>query len=634
MIQKNAAVLYKNQCAIVTDIDGDKYVVQYCTVPATFSGKKAQYALQKVREKDITLLHSGPAGSLDALLSFAENAFPQQIAETYELLRSDESTASASIKLSDIAEFMRGSFKAEECFALYKALSSCMEFACDDTAFKSGEIAFIPRSEDEIAMLRQKADEKEHAGEIHDAFIKRLRQRKLELPGDAKFMVEVEAVALGRTDKSKVMADAGIVQTPEKAHKLLLDTGIWTILRNPYPTRYGLTMVSASEGLQSPPEEDRLRVDGTAYAIDNAWSADPDDAVSWDGTCLWVHIADPASTVMPDSSIDKTARERGTTLYLPEGTSRMLAETALADYALGLNEISRALSFRIQFDEKGAVDDCAVFKTIVDVKRLTYEKATELKDTPELKPLFDIAKRNSERRAKAGAKSINLPEVHITVDQDTKLVNIEPEIHYEAADMVCEMMLLAGEGAARFAFKNHLPFPYVSQEAPDIPSDIPDGLAGEFRMLRCMHKRSVGITPAPHAAIGVAMYSQVTSPLRRYSDLVAHEQLRAFTDGRTLIDKDAMLERISEGDAASVAAKKASRYSETHWKLVYLLQHPDWTGEAVCVDRRDKQVQLYIPSLDMQTYIVPQKIPALNEKIMVKAADIDIPTQTVVFIQI
>lgn len=633
MIQKNAVVLYKNQCAVVTDIDGDKYVIQYCSAPATPTGKKAQYASLKVREKDITLLHKGPAGQLETLLSFDDASLPQQIAEVYELLRSDESTASASITLGDIAELMRGAFKPEECFALYKAFASCMEFSSDDAALKSGVIAFVPRSEDEIASLRQKADEKEHAGEIRDAFIKRLRQRSLELPGDAKFMVEVEAVALGRTDKSKVMADAGIAQTPEKAHKLLLDTGIWTVLRNPYPTRYGLTMVSASEGLQSPPEEERLRVEGTAYAIDNAWSADPDDAVAWDGTYLWVHIADPASTVMPDSSIDKTARERGTTLYLPEGTSRMLAETALADYALGLNEISRALSFRIQFDEKGAVADCAVFKTIVDVKRLTYGKATELKDTPELRPLFDIAKRNFERRTKAGAKSINLPEVHITVDQETKRVNIEPEVHYEAADMVCEMMLLAGEGAARFAFRNHIPFPYVSQEPPDIPADIPSGLAGEFRMLRCMHKRSVGIVPAPHAAIGVAMYSQVTSPLRRYGDLVAHEQLRAFIAGSPLIDKDAMLERISEGDAASVAAKKASRYSETHWKLVYLLQHPDWTGEAVCVDRREKQIQLYIPSLDMQTYIIPKKMPELNETMTVKASDIDIPTQNVVFMQ-
>ena len=627
MISKNSAVLYKNQCAVVTEIDGEKYAIRFCTSPATPSGKKAQYAELKVREKDIALLHAGPVASLDALLAFTDDKIPSQIAETHELLRSDGSTASAPVTLSDAAELMRGSFKAEECFALYRALASCAEFAADTDALRTGVIAFIPRTEEDIASIRQKADEKEHAGELRDAFIARLKQKKLELPGDAKYMVEVEAVALGRTDKSKVMADAGIAQTPEKAHKLLIDTGIWDITRNPYPSRYGLSMVSASEGLASPPDEERTTVPGTSYAIDNAWSADPDDAVAWDGTYLWVHIADPAATVLPDSSIDITARERGTTLYLPEGTSRMLAETSLADYALGLNEISRALSFRMKLDENGAVEECQVLKTIVDVKRLTYEKATELKDTPELKPLFDIAAKNIARRTKAGAKSIDLPEVHITVDPETKKVSIVPEVRYEAASMICEMMLLAGEGAARFAFRNRIPFPYVSQEAPEIPSDIPSGLAGQFRMLRCMHKRSVGITPALHAALGLAMYSQVTSPLRRYSDLVAHEQLRAFIGGRPVIDKDAMLERISEGDAASIAAKKASRYSEMHWKLVYLLQNPSWTGEAVCVDHKDSQAQLYIPSLDMQTYITPQKMPELNETMTVKAGNIDIPFQ-------
>ena len=127
--------------------------------------------------------------------------------------------------------------------------------------------------------------------------------------------------------------------------------------------------------------------------------------------------------------------------------------------------------------------------------------------------------------------------------------------------MIREMMLLAGEGAARFAFKNNIPFPFVSQDAPAMPApeEIPSGLAGQFRIRRCMRRRSVGVTPSMHCGLGLAMYSQVTSPLRRYGDLIGHEQLRAFLDGRELLDKDTMLMRVSEGDAASVAAHKAER---------------------------------------------------------------------------
>ena len=78
--------------------------------------------------------------------------------------------------------------------------------------------------------------------------------------------------------------------------------------------------------------------------FDGEHSTDPDDAVGYDGEYVWVHIADPASSVAPDSVIDIAARNRGTTLYIPEGASRMLAEQSLSDYALGLKRKSLALS--------------------------------------------------------------------------------------------------------------------------------------------------------------------------------------------------------------------------------------------------------------------------------------------------
>ncbi|UKI53047.1 MAG: RNB domain-containing ribonuclease [Treponema sp.] len=509
-----------------------------------------------------------------------------------------------------------------------------MEFALSEESLKNGKILFLPRTREQIDIIHQKNYEKEHEQEIHDSFIQRLKQRKLNLPEDAKFMGEVENVALCKTEKSKIMVEAGVTQSPEKAHKLLIDTGIWDITRNPYPTRCGLSTVSAKEGLGAPPQEERLELEQVAYAIDNSWSADPDDAIAWDGKYLWVHIADPACYVLPDSSIDKVARNKGTTLYLPEVTVRMLAEESLADYALGLQEKSNALSFRILLNEYNTIDECQIFKTKVNVKRLTYEQATEQKDSPELKPLFDIAEKNIARRKKSGATNIELPEVHMSVDPETKKVSISPLVRYEADSMVCEMMLLAGEGAANFAFKNKIPFPYVSQEAPAFPEKLLPGLAGQFQLLKCMHKRSVGITPSMHSGVGIAIYSQVTSPLRRYSDLVAHQQLRAFLNGQKLIDKDSMLERISQGDAASVAARKASRLSETHWKLIYLIQNPDWQGEAVCIDKKFDDPLFLIPSLAMQATIKGVQDIEPNEKINVKVNSLDITTQAVEFVKV
>lgn len=624
MIKSKAAVIYKGQCAVVTGTDGDKYTIEYYTG----TGKKKTAAQQRVREKDVAVLDEGPA-ALDALLAFADNALPAQIAEARELVLSDEETA-AGMDFAELAAIIRPAYNAAEAWGVYCALTAGNDFVLDAAAIKDGKVRFKARTDEEMADMISRAQQKEKEEQERGAFIARLKKRAL-LPEDIRFMGDVEAVALGQTDKSRAMNDAGMIAAPESAHRLLLGTGIWNITRNPYPTRYGLFTSSAEDCLPPPPDEERMTVESTAYAIDNAWSDDPDDAVAWDGEYLWVHVADPAAAVMPDSPIDKAARRRGTTLYLPEGVSRMLAEKSLEDYALGLKDVSVALSFRIKLDDAGAIDECEVYKTLVRVKRLTYQEATEQKDTAELRPLFDIARRNKQRREEHGARNVNLSEVHITVDEARK-VAITPVEHFEAADMVSEMMLLAGEAVAHYAFAHEIPFPFVSQEPPDIPPGIPSGWAGEFRILRCMHRRNVGITPAPHAAIGVAMYTQVTSPLRRYGDLIAHEQLRAYLDGRPLIDKDEMLLRISAGDAASVAGRKASRMSEMHWKLVYFLQNTDWTGTAVCVDTINNMVKIYIPSLDMQSMIIPGRRIALNEELTVRAANIDIPTQKVDFV--
>ena len=630
MPAKNSLVLYKNNAAIITDREGDKYIVKYCTQPATVTGKKAVYAEQKIRDKDFILLSEAPVSSLDNVLAFSKD-YASGLEEARELFLSDNQLS--QIPLRDLMEITCGEVKSDEVFCFLTAVRSSLLFNLDDQNFKNGLITFSIRSDDEIARLKKEQDEKEHAGEIRAAFISRLKEKKLNLPDDAVYMGDVEALALGKIDKSKTLSEAGLPQTPEKAHRLLIDTRIWPETKNPHPTRFGFSFSSAKETLGAVPEEERMVLDHKCYAIDSEWSSDPDDAISWDGQYLWVHIADPACYVLPDSPIDKVARERGTTLYIPEGASRMLCEECLEDYALGLKEWSVALSFKLKLTENCEVESCEVVKTKIKVERLTYKYADEHKDSPELKVFFDIARKNIERRNSNGAISINFPEVHISVDKETKKVSLENDEKYESNSMICEMMLLAGEGAARFAFKNGLPFPYVSQEAPDLPENIRDGYAGQLQILKKMHKRSVGVTPSPHAGLGLSFYSQVTSPLRRYGDLIAHEQLRAFLDQRRTLTKDEMLERIAAGDAASIAAKKASRLSDTHWKLVYLLQNPEWVGDAYCIDIKGNDRVFLIPELDMQGTI-PLTNEDYNDCIKVRAADIDVTTQTVNFIKV
>ena len=630
MFKTKSLVLYKNQPALLQEVSTDKYTILYCTALPSPGGKPAQFTTQKVREKDIELLFETTSGEktlLVQLLQVTEDAkaMQERIEPIYELLSEDEDSFTTPVSFADLQDYTDVK-TAQDSWLLYKALKNTLFFT------EQAPLSFMLQTKEVIARQEEKNRAKEAELENRSAFIQRLKAKKLNLPADAQLMQDVEALALGQSDKSKTMKEAGFTETPEKAHKLLLDTGVWTVTKNPYPTRWGLSTQSATQRLAPPPEEERITLEQEAYAIDNQWSTDPDDAIAFDGQYVWVHIADPASSVYPDSPIDIAARHRGATLYIPEGAVRMLAEDSLEDYALGLTPLSRALSFCIELDENGAVLSCKVLKTLVKVKRYTYEEADIQKDSPQLAPLYAIARRNEQRRLKAGAVSITLPEVHISVTDG--IVNISPALSWESNNVVREFMLLAGEAVAKFAFKNGIPFPFVSQEKPDLPTNILDGYAGQYQLRRCMRSRSLGVTPMQHAGLGLGMYTQVTSPLRRYSDLVAHQQLRAFIDGRQLLNKDTMLERIAAGDAAAGASVKAERKSNLHWTLVYLTQNPQWEGDAVVVELKGKQALCLIPSLAQETLLTPSRTVALNDTIKVRAGNIDIPTLSVNFISL
>ena len=104
MIRKNSLVIYKHEPALVVEID-DKYTIKY------------RGGTQRVREKDIALLHAGPFASLDGMCKAAEALVKKadtqvRLEEAYELLADDVTAASEktvqNISLSSIEELAFG----------------------------------------------------------------------------------------------------------------------------------------------------------------------------------------------------------------------------------------------------------------------------------------------------------------------------------------------------------------------------------------------------------------------------------------------------------------------------------------------------------------------------------------------
>ncbi|MDR3159990.1 MAG: RNB domain-containing ribonuclease, partial [Spirochaetaceae bacterium] len=535
----------------------------------------------------------------------------------------------ATVSLQELAELVYGEFTAQSAWAAYALLKEGRYFTGDAAALTGRDAAAVEADEG-----RRKLKQQDRAG--RDAFLDRLRSGALDLPGDSRFLQDVEALACGRTDRSRTMRDLGRQETPVEAHRLLLSAGVWTPWVNPHPPRFGLSLAPPRFPLEPPPA-DESRLDLTrlaAYAIDSPWSHDPDDAVSLEGNTLYVHVADPAAVLFPDSPADLEARGRGTTLYIPEGSYRMIAEGALPLYALGLSPVSPALTFKMTLNEDCSIADTDIFPSLVKVTRLSYGEADALaREAGQengaaslLARLCALADRNRKRRLDGGGVLIDFPEVHITVTDEA--VEVEALEAYRSGDMVRECMLLAGEGAARWALQRRLPFPYVSQEPGDFPNSPLPGMAGAYQLRRCMRPRTLSVKPGPHAGLGLEVYTQVTSPLRRYTDLLAHQQIRAFL-GRGQpappLGEDDLFLRLSAAEAAAQANTHAERASRAFWTTVYLSDKKGAVWEGITLEKRGSRALFLIPALGMETQAPVKEEVELNGPALLTLKSVRIP---------
>ncbi|MCA9976731.1 MAG: RNB domain-containing ribonuclease, partial [Anaerolineales bacterium] len=366
-----------------------------------------------------------------------------------------------------------------------------------------------------------------------------------------------------------------------------------------------------------------------AFAMDDEGNQDPDDALSWEGEDfpngrLWVHIADVAALVPPDSPADLEARARAANLYLPEGTIHMLPPAATAVLALGLSELSPALSFALAVSPAGEVTLTEIVPSWVRVTRLTYAQAEErLADEP-LAQLLAAAQVFTARRVALGAIELDLPEVRVKVEAGE--IEIRPLPTLRSRDMVRDAMLMTGEAVARFALQNQLPIPFTTQPPPLPAEALPEGLAGQFAQRKLMQRSQPSSLPGPHTGLGLPLYVQCTSPLRRYLDLVAHQQLRAFLRGEAVLDEQALMARVGAADAINGSVRTAERLSIVHWTMVYLQRRPDWTGEGVLVDRRGRRDIVLIPELALDVGVY-SKGGALNAAVVLKLTGVDLPTR-------
>src|SRR5438552_8645582 len=122
---------------------------------------------------------------------------------------------------------------------------------------------------------------------------------------------------------------------------------------------------------------------------------DPDDARDFDdaihveklsngGWQLGVHIADVAAYVEPGSALDREARRRGNSVYLPDRVIPMLPERLSNGVCSLKPEVDRLThSVFIQFDKRGVAKSARFAPTVIQsAHRLTYKEAYAILTSP------------------------------------------------------------------------------------------------------------------------------------------------------------------------------------------------------------------------------------------------------------
>ncbi|MCK5843100.1 MAG: RNB domain-containing ribonuclease, partial [Victivallales bacterium] len=395
-----------------------------------------------------------------------------------------------------------------------------------------------------------------------------------------------------------------------------------------------------------PAAHDEKRLDLThlaSFAIDDDGCQDPDDAVSVDGEAIWIHVADPAAVAAPDSPIDLEARDRGSNAYLPEKMVKMLPDEMTTVFGLGLSDTSPALSFKIVIDADGAPTCEKVELSVIAAKMVSYEEAERRISEDPFSALAKFAAANRERREANGAFSLSLPEVKVTArfnDGSTPLehdlavggrmetperMEISPYPELESREMIAELMVMAGEAVGKFLREHEIPAPFAGQAPPENPIGDTDSLSAMFACRRQLRRTQLHTSPARHAGLGLDTYTRVTSPLRRYSDLLVHQQLRAFLKGEALISEEEMLERMSQGETGAFRATISERRSSQHWKLVNLKERDKPSVSATIVEVMDNRCKLLIPELAIDATLRNPGEVTLDEEIELKLAGVDIP---------
>lgn len=497
------------------------------------------------------------------------------------------------IEAAELAEIFFAENSAEAASAVFRALSE------DTLFFRRKGAQFLPKTEEQVSAeitRRQRQREHEAFREHASGVVSQLVRKKAAITAEMEPIVDRIQNWLKNQSGDEVGTIleevAGAAKARDAAYDILVRAG----RVDPASDRF---LVTAGIDPQFPPAlfeaADRLkpyvhelnRVDYhnvPAFTIDDEDTREVDDALtverSGNEIIVAIHIADVSAFVAKGDLLDAEASRRSSTIYLPTVTVRMFPERLSTDLvSLSEGRPRPAFTVEVRFDENGSRISYRIAQSTIRVaKRLSYDEADAAIESGDaaLQALYVLAKQLQDARAARGAITFRRPELKIRVEGgEIEIKKINP--NSASRVLVSEMMILANGLAADFASINSLPVIYRTQEPREALAveDTPIVEALAFERLRRTFKRSrLSLTPGLHSGLGLSAYTQASSPIRRYADLVTQRQFTAMLRGEPIpYTREELLQILVSAEAAEQEVRAIEDRSTNYWLLEYLSRY-------------------------------------------------------------
>lgn len=365
--------------------------------------------------------------------------------------------------------------------------------------------------------------------------------------------------------------------------------------------------------------------DITTFTIDPEDAKDFDDALSFKVLGhghieVGIHIADVSHYVKPNTALDKEAYLRATSVYLVDRVCPMLPER-LSNNLCSLRPREDKLTFSAVFEfsdlgeGKYKIVNRWFGKTIIHSnRRFTYEEAQKILETQEGQFADELAKLNEialflrKKRFKDGAVNFETDEVRFRLDETGAPIEAYIKTRKEANLLIEDFMLLANREVSAYIGKKEkleIPFIYRIHDLPNMEKleefanfakemgmkinlDTPKKIAASINSLmlksekeprlkllapiaiRCMAKAEYSTTNIGHYGLAFEYYSHFTSPIRRYSDVIAHRILEDNLDKISRHDKERVEAECKHISKQERKAAECERESTKFYQVEYL----------------------------------------------------------------